>query len=128
MGGLEAVGHDIAREGGQDIVALGVGGDGGHAAEGAQGPGNLGILAGGGGRVRRRGGHAGGRPAGALEDLQGAQGGGPVALQEGQLGQAPRHGRALAAVGRLIQRGEEFAIGFGGARIGVAIEELGVFG
>ena len=113
MGGLEAVGDDVAREGGQEVVGLAVASDGGHAAEGTQGAGDLDILAIGGG------------------DLNGAQGGGAVAMQQGELSHTARYGGTLFAMGGLVvagDGGEELAVGFEGGGVGMGIEELRVFG
>ena len=131
VGSLVAVGDHVAGQRGQHIVGLRVAGDGRHAAERAQGPGYLDIRLVAGriaGRRGRKGGGTWGHSAGALVDLQGAQRTGAVTLEEGQFGHTPRHRGALAALGGLIQRGQELGVGFHGGRIGVAVEELRVFG
>ena len=126
--GLVAVGDDVARQRGQDVGRVGLGGDGGHAGEGAQRAGD------GGGAFTARSFRCGwiaegnGFAAGGAVGLEVGGGGIAVAGEEIEEGEAAGDCGGTGGIAAIAQGGEKLGVCVAGAGVAVAIEELRIRG
>ena len=126
--GLIAVGDDVTRQRRQNVGRVGIGGQGGHAGEGAQRTGDqCGSLVGGrfGGR---RGAQGYGFAARGTVGLKVGVRGGAVAGQQVEHGEAACHCSGAGGIAAIAQSGEQLAVGLARAGIAVAVQEFGIRG